>query len=122
MLQKLLGACGALLITISALASDTLTINLLKPAYRQGDTISFDCTVPDFARDSIVGTLDVIIENLDKTMRCKYRYPILHGQASADLRVSDLVPDGRYAINFVVRKGFFHLEGKVRDYKPKHTP
>ncbi|MFL9483908.1 hypothetical protein ACI6Q2_14110 [Chitinophagaceae bacterium LWZ2-11] len=122
MMKKTVCAACAILLSFYAFSSDTLVVKLMKPSYRQGDTISFDCSVPNFAKDSIVGTLDVIIEDVDRHTRWKYRYPILNGMASADLLVSDLITDGRYAVNFIVRKGFFHIEGKVKDYKTKWSP
>ncbi|HMH23313.1 MAG TPA: hypothetical protein VK563_16120 [Puia sp.] len=103
-------------------ASDTLLIELNRRQFAHGDTVSFACHVPGFLRDSIVGTLHVIIEDLRKNRRWKYRYPIIKGEAAGDLVIKGAIPDGEYAVNFVVQKSFFHLDGKIKDYKPKLNP
>jgi hypothetical protein len=104
-------------------ASDSLLIKINKQQFQKEDTVSFTCTVPGFIKDSIFGaTLNVIIEDVDnRNIRWKYRYPILNGEASGDLIINNSVPDGNYAINFIVQKKFLSVEGRVKDYKAKQS-
>ena len=62
---------------------------------------------------------DFTIENIEKTRVWKFRYPILNGEIQADLVINENLPEGKYAVNFLVQKDFFTIKGKVRDYNPK---
>jgi hypothetical protein len=103
-------------------AADSLLVKLNKARFRQGDTVSFVCDVPGFLRDSVVGTLHVIIEDLRTNRRWRYRYPIINGEAAGDLVVGGGIDDGNYAVNFVVQERFFRVEGQVKDYKTRINP
>ncbi|WP_431218014.1 hypothetical protein ACQ86N_30770 [Puia sp. P3] len=84
--------------------------------------LSFSCDVPSFARDSTVGSLHLILEDIHTNRRWQYRYPIINGSASGDLVVGGGIQDGNYAVNFIVQSRFFRVEGKVKDYKEKLSP
>jgi len=104
------------------LPSDTIAIELSKRQLHPGDTLSFSCDVPSFARDSTVGSLHLVLENIHTHRRWQYRYPIINGSASGDLVVGGGIDDGNYAVNFVVQSRFFRVEGKVKDYRAKMSP
>ncbi len=106
---------------VTAAPGDTAIIQLNKQHFHPGDTLSFDCLVPGFKRDSSVGTLHVIFEDLRTHRRWRYRYPIINGEAAGDLAVGGGIDDGNYAVNFVVQNRFFRVEGTIRDYKSKDT-
>jgi hypothetical protein len=64
-------------------------------------------------------TLNVIIENVEKTKQWRFRYPLLQGNSSPILIIDSTIEEGRYAINFIVQKDFLKLEGKVKNFSPK---
>ena len=102
--------------------SDTLLVQVNKKQFHPGDTLSFSCQIPAFARDSVVGTLHLILENIHTNRRWRYRYPIINGAAGGDLVIGGGIDDGNYAVNFVVQERFFRVEGKVKDYKTHLSP
>jgi len=88
----------------------------------KGDTLEFKCTIPGFEEMKLFSaTLNVWIEDVEKHKRWKFRYPIINGEVSASLAISDKIPDGSYAVNFLVQRGFFRLTGEVMDHEKKDT-
>src|SRR6202012_968158 len=102
--------------------ADTLLVDLNKQRFHPGDTISFSARVPQMAKDSSVGTLHVIIENIRNHRRWRYRYPIINGEADGDLAVGGGIDDGNYVVNFLVQDRFFRVEGRVKDYHGRSEP
>lgn len=115
LMRKLLFLCGVLLAS-AAHASDSLQINFTTKTFVKGDTLEFTCKVPQFAELRLLNaTLNVWIEDVEKTKRWRFRYPMINGEAAASLIISDKIPDGRYAVNFLVQRGFFKVMGQVLD-------
>jgi hypothetical protein len=100
-------------------ASDSLIVQLNKVQFNQGDTINIDGVYNYLDKSSAAITLNVWIENIEKTRVWKFRYPILNGEIQADLVIDEIMPEGKYAVNFLIQKDFFTIKGKVRDYNPK---
>lgn len=46
---------------------------------------------------------------------------MIDGEVSASLAVSDKIPDGRYAVNFLVQHGYFKISGTVSDREKRDT-
>lgn len=102
--------------------ADSLFIRVNATKFIQGDTLEFNAFIPDYAKLKLTSaTLYVFIEDLEKNRRWKFRYPILNGEVSASLTVTDKIPDGQYAINFFVQRGFFKVQGEVLDHDKKDT-
>lgn len=102
--------------------ADSLFIRVNATKFIQGDTLEFNAFIPDYAKLKLTSaTLHVFIEDLEKNRRWKFRYPILNGEVSASLTVTDKIPDGQYAINFFVQRGFFKVQGEVLDHDKKDT-
>lgn len=123
MLKKIVLSLVIMLSVVCTYASDSLIIKINKQQFQKEDTVSFTCTVPGLLRDSVYGaTMNVFIEDVNnKSIRWKYRYPILNGEVSGDLIINNSIPDGKYAINFIVQEKFLSVEGKVKDYKVKQN-
>jgi hypothetical protein len=103
-------------------ASDSLQISLNTKTFVKGDTLEFKCTVPEFEKLKLLtATLNVWIEDVERHNRWKFRYPMINGEVSASLAISDKIPDGRYAVNFMVQRGFFKIFGEVLDHEKKDT-
>ncbi len=103
-------------------ASDSLQINISTNKFVKGDTLEFQCTVPAFEESKLTyATLNVWIEDVERRQRWKFRYPMINGEVSASLAISDKIPDGRYAVNFLVQRGFFKVTGEVLEHSKKDT-
>lgn len=108
-----------LLATVHSHASDSLTVLLNGNRFQKGDTISFDCIYRYSEKKAAASTLNVWIEDITKNRKWQYRYPLVNGTISANLAISNDLPDGKYALNFLVQNQFFGVKGKIRDYNPK---
>lgn len=97
-------------------ASDSLIIQLNKEAFKKGDTLDFSCIIPDFEKVKLnAASLHVWIDHINTGTRWKFRYPFINGEAQAALVIGKTLPDGHYALNFMVQKGYFRLSGQVKD-------
>ena len=97
--------------------SDSLRVNFNTKKLVKGDTLEFKCSVPDFAALKLQSaTLNVWIEDVEKHNRWKFRYPLINGEVTASLKVSKKITDGRYAVNFLIQRGFFKIYGQVLDH------
>lgn len=102
--------------------SDSLQVNLNTHTFIKGDTLEFKCIIPNFVELKLASaTLNVWIEDVERTHRWKFRYPMINGEVAGSLAVSDKIPDGRYAVNFLVQRGFFKITGEVVDHEKKDT-
>ena len=103
-------------------AADSLQIVFSKTITKTGDTLDFRCYLPFFAENKLTSaTLNLWIEDLEKKKRWKFRYPIVNGEVIGSLAIANTVPDGRYAFNFLVQRGFFKVGGEVKDHDKKET-
>jgi hypothetical protein len=115
--QLLLSIC--LFAILHSHASDSLTVLLNGNRFQKGDTISFDCIYRYSEKKAAASTLNVWIEDIAKNRKWQYRYPLVNGAISANLVIGNELPDGKYAVNFLVQNQFFGVKGKIRDYNPK---
>jgi hypothetical protein len=100
-------------------SSDSLFINIDQHNLKKKDTLSFDCTYKyeGVSRSRI--SLDVIIENIEKTKQWKFRYPLVNGNVSPSIVVGDEIPEGKYAITFLIHNDFLSIKGLIKDFSPK---
>lgn len=118
--MKILGLSVVLLFWCNiVLAADSLYVLMNKKQFSKNDTVKVDCLYRYSTKKSASVTLNVWIEDIQKTRIWKYRYPLINGKASFDLIIDSTLPDGRYAVNFLVQPVFFSIQGKVRDYSKK---
>ncbi|HVZ25956.1 MAG TPA: hypothetical protein VG842_07880, partial [Sediminibacterium sp.] len=95
-------------------AADSLQVVITHKQLKQGDTLEFSCNLPNYAsRQLSKATLNIWIEDLDHHHRWKFRYPMLNGFVAGSLAIGTSIPDGQYAVNFLVQPGLFHLSGKL---------
>jgi hypothetical protein len=99
--------------------TDSLIINIEKYELKKGDTLYFDCSYkyekPAFSKI----TLNVIFENLDDKKQWKFRYPLINGTVAPAIVIGNSIPDGKYAVNFLLQNDFLRVKGQIRDYSPK---
>lgn len=115
--MKIIFAIVVLLVSTATLpAQDSLQVILNKKQFKQGDTLAADCFLQS-AKAASPHTLNVWIQSLETGKFWKFRYPLLNGTISMDLKINDSLPDGRYAVNFLVQPQFFSMLGKIERYK-----
>ncbi len=120
-MKKFIFAVSCLFVT-ALHASDSLQVSFSAKTLKKGDSLEFTCTVPGFAGLNLVNaTLNVWIDDIKTHKRWKFRYPMVNGEVSASLAISDKIPAGYYAVNFLVQRGFFKLTGEILDHYRKDT-
>ncbi|HSF46353.1 MAG TPA: hypothetical protein VLA58_10095 [Chitinophagaceae bacterium] len=87
-----------------------------KKIFKAGDTLSFQYT-GNTGITSKSFTMHLWIDNIQTGSRWKFRYPVINDSCEVDLVISDSLPPGRYALNFLFDDRFFSLVGRVRNYK-----
>ena len=98
----------------SSHAADSLIVEINKTSFKKADTIDFSCIIPNFEQHKLnAASLHVWIDNITTGTRWKFRYPFINGEAQAALVVGKDIPNGHYAINFLVQKGYFRMTGEV---------
>ena len=102
-----------------ATASDSLFVKIEQHRLKKNDTIFFDCNFKYNNPNENKITLNIIIENIEKTKQWKFRYPLLQGYSAPAIIIDSTIADGNYAVNFMVQKDFLKIIGKVRDHNPK---
>lgn len=93
-----------------------LNIGLSKQVLVVGDTLEIDA---DYRQDSAKippYTLQCIIEN-DRGGTTKMRWPMLNGQTTSQLLITDSLPKGHYKLYFAVQPRFFKIYGTVNEPK-----
>lgn len=114
--------CLLVLSSVHVFASDSLQVGMSSDRLKSGDTLDFKCVIPEFASLKLLNaTLNVWIEDMQRTKRWKFRYPIINGEINASLAISDKIPDGRYAVNFLVQRGFFKIMGNIQDHEKRDS-
>ncbi len=108
-----------LIFSLKLYSADSLFVKMEKRALKTNDTLFVDCNFKYENKDESKITLNIIIENLEKTKQWKYRYPLLQGYSAPALIIDSSIADGNYALTFLVQKDFLKIEGKVRDHNPK---
>lgn len=97
-------------------AQDSLTVSLSSKAFKTGDSLEIFCQLPAAQMNKLkAATLHVWIDDLKSKKRWKFRYPFVNGAVNAALLVSDAVPTGNYAVNFLVQSGFYRIYGNIPD-------
>lgn len=103
-------------------ASDSLMVDINKTSFKKGDTIDFSCIIPNFEQQKLnAASLHVWIDNISTGTRWKFRYPFINGEAQAAIVVGKEIPNGHYAINFLVQKGYFRMTGEIKNHLKSET-
>ena len=99
--------------------ADTLSVIIEKRELQKKDTLFFECNYKfqDPAKSKI--TLNVVIENLEKTKQWKFRYPLINGNSTPGIIIGDNIPDGKYAITYLLQNDFLRVKGKIKDFDAK---
>ena len=97
-------------------ALDSIPVLINKTKFRAGDTLSFKY-LGNTGIKSRSFTMHLWIDNVQTGSRWKFRYPVINDSCEVDLVISDSLPPGKYALNFLFDDRFFSLVGRIRNYK-----
>lgn len=100
---------------VKAATSDTLVVIFDRQHFVQGDSIDMEVYTEPFRTDMPAQTLHLWIENVKTGQRWKYRYPFLRGRYKIALKITDSIPNGTYAFNFLLQKKFLAVQGKLKN-------
>ncbi len=107
--------CFSFTASVKAQLNDSLQVNLNSNVFLQGDTISIEVNLANYASIAKTATIQLWIEEIKTGKRWKYRYPLTNGYVSANLKIAGSVNNGLYAFNFLLQKTFFNVTGVVKN-------
>lgn len=102
-----------------AMTSDSMPLVLSGRQFNKKDTLGFKWNGSTIGKAYPKATMHLWIDHLESGRRWKLRYPILNGEASGELLISDSLPAGNYALNFMAAEQFFEVRGRVKRVKLK---
>jgi hypothetical protein len=102
--------------------NDSISINLSKPVYLQGDSLELRIYYPNYISKKLKSaTAHIWIDHLGTKQRWKFRYPMIEGEVNAALKISELIPSGNYAISCLIQSGFYRMQGQVIEREKQDT-
>ena len=118
-MQKLLWILFVLLSGYNCFASDSIPVTINQRNLKAGDTLEFNWDGNLIGKGYPAASLHVWIDHVESGRRWKLRYPILNGRSEGALVITDSMPKGNYALNFMAAEQFIEINGKVRNVKLK---
>lgn len=118
-MQRLLYILFLFIIVQETKASDSIPVSINARKFNPGDTLEFNWNGNSIGKGYAAASLHVWIDHLESGKRWKLRYPILNGLSEGSLVISDSLPSGNYAFNFMASDQFIEIKGKVRNVKIK---
>lgn len=118
-MQRLLIILFLLITSKESKASDSIPVSINASKFIPGDTLEFNWNGNAIGKGYAAASLHVWIDHLESGKRWKFRYPILNGLAEGALVISDSMPTGNYAFNFMASDQFIEINGKVRNVRIK---
>lgn len=100
-------------------AKGRLNIQLNKNILQPGDSLLVKAdykTGKNQLAGQSLATLELIIED-EQGQRTRLRWPMINGQASGALYLSDSLPTGKYTLLAGLQQRFFEVTGKIQDAK-----
>jgi hypothetical protein len=107
------------MITEGLFASDSIPVVLNAKKFSAGDTLEFNWNGNLIGKGYAAASLHVWVDHIESGRRWKLRYPILNGLAEGSLVITDSLPVGNYAFNFMATEQFLEIKGEVRNVKIK---
>ncbi|MFM1793630.1 MAG: hypothetical protein RL642_15 [Bacteroidota bacterium] len=101
------------------MATDSIPVHLNNRNLKAGDTLEFNWDGKLIGKGYAAASMHVWIDHLETGKRWKLRYPIINGQAEGALVLSDSLPIGSYALNFMASDQFIEINGEVKNVKIK---
>ena len=110
-MQKWISFFLLLMITEGLFASDSIPVVLNAKKFSAGDTIEFNWNGNLIGKGYAAASLHLWVDHLETGRRWKLRYPILNGLAEGSLVITDSLPVGNYAFNFMAAEPFLEIKG-----------
>jgi hypothetical protein len=88
-------------------------------SFNAGDSLIFSWNGHLIHKGYPLATMHLWIDNVETGQRWKLRYPIINGEAEGAMAISDSLPAGTYAFNFLGAENFLEIYGKMRKVKLK---
>lgn len=98
---------------------DSIPVSLNYTNVKPGDTLEFNWNGNAIGKGYAAASLHLWIDHIESGKRWKLRYPILNGSSEGALIISDSLPQGNYAFNFMAADQFIEINGKVQNVKIK---
>ena len=112
--------CSCLFISTGIASQlDSIPVSLNYKNVKPGDTLEFNWNGSAIGKGYAAASLHLWIDHVESGKRWKLRYPILNGSSEGALIISDSLPQGNYAFNFMAAEQFIAIYGKVRNVKIK---
>lgn len=118
-MQKLFLILAILFSGTYSFASDSIPVSINARNFNPGDTIEFNWNGNLIGKGYAAASLHVWIDHLQSGKRWKMRYPILNGLSEGALVITDSMPNGNYALNFMASEQFIEINGRVKNVKLK---
>ena len=106
---------------VKASTADTLVVIFDRENFIQGDSVEMEIYTEPYRNNFPAQTLHLWIDNVKTGQRWKYRYPFLKGRCKIALKISDSIPNGIYAFNFLLQDWFLTIKGKVLNATKQDT-
>lgn len=110
-----------LFIVIIGQSQATLVLMTDKPFYKKGDTILLKMQVPEWENTLKLGTVNLVMEEMQHKQYWKLRYPVVDGSFETELVIPDDFEDGSYMITAELQPVFFQLTGKILNYNKEDS-
>ncbi|TDH23508.1 hypothetical protein EXU57_17045 [Segetibacter sp. 3557_3] len=120
MKSMLLSLFSCLVLSVTGQAQQEkgrLDIQLNKNILQPGDSLVIKVEYKDGRSqlpDQSLATLELIVEN-EQGQRTRLRWPLINGQASGALYLSDSLPRGQYTLLAGLQRRFFEVRGKIQE-------
>lgn len=102
--------------SVRVFAGDTIQVSLASHSIGARDSIEFRCQIVDYGKRGLAAaTMNVWIQHIETRQVWKFRYPVLNGVLDAALAIGDSIPPGKYAVNFILQRGLFRVQGMVKN-------
>ncbi len=108
-------------LAVKAIASDTLIVIFDRQHFVQGDSLNVEIYSENYKANQPAQTLHLWIDETKTGRRWKYRYPFLKGRHKIALKISDSIPNGDYAFNFLLQNQFLAINGKILNAAKQDT-
>ncbi len=102
-------------VPLQVYAQEKLEITFSQQKYQPGDTLTFRAAIPAWEGTKRLGTLNILIEDINHQHFWRVRYPIVDGFCEASLFLPPNFPQEVFAMNFQVQPTFFQLNGKIQE-------
>ncbi|MFM6924438.1 MAG: hypothetical protein ACKOU7_02980 [Ferruginibacter sp.] len=104
-----------------ATTSDTLVVIFDRQQFVQGDSIEMEVYTEPFRAGLPAQTLHLWIDNVKTGQRWKFRYPFIKGRCKCSVKITDSIPNGAYAFNFMLQNKFLAVKGKLKNAMEEDT-